>query len=267
MKLIICGTGSAGGVGKSTLVQLLAEMYRHAGQDMTVLLADDKGGDDNNSMADMLPEHNVVWLGTGPTADEITDDPDSLHRHWDKLSKVVGKTNLIVDFGANVLQRFVQYADASNSAARWKKAGVDVEVWLPFDNEPSNIDAALDAMKSAAGAFGASKLIAVRNEKSGPFRGWEKSVHAAAIDVLRKRGAVDVVMPKCNAPLDTMEAARKQRLSWFTVAAMAEDDLCKRLGFEDDDPVIGRMQNGVAKWIKSIYDNFGSLVPSAPGKE
>lgn len=263
-KLIVVGTGAVGGVGKSTLVQFLAEMHRRAGSELVVLLADDKGRDAGGSvdMADVLPGHKVVWLGAGPDAEAIQADPDALNAHWDQLDAVLAKHSVLVDLGANVMQRLVQFAEASYSAKRWAKKGVTVEVWVPFNNDQTNIDAAVEAMRLASTAFGAGSLVAVKNERDGAFSAWDGSANEAAIKALSKRGARVVTLPKCLAPLTGMEAARNARLSWFRVAEEDEETLAKKLGLSEG--VAARLKFAVEGWIDAAYEAFKGLVPERP---
>ncbi len=265
-KLIVVGNTAAGGVGKTTLVQLLAEMNRRGGSELVVMLADDKGKrvDGGVDVADMLPHHKVVWLGAGPDSASIEADPDALNRHWDKLDAVLKEHSVLLDLGANVLQRLGDYATRMRLASRWAKKGIGVEMWVPFNNTPSNIECALTSLQLGATAFGTQALVAVRNEKDGPFTGWDGSPYAKAFKAFEKAGTRVVTLPKCPAPTAGMEAAMRHRVGFFSIADMDEDDVPGALAV--DGPVALRTKFGVEDWITATYSQFAGLVPERAGE-
>ena len=258
--LIVVGTGSAGGVGKTSLVQLLAQMHHFGGSELAVLVADDKGrrADGGLDMAALLPSHKVAWLGAGPDPKEVEADPDALNRHWDQVDTLLKAQSIIIDLGANVLQRLAGYAVAIRAAKRWTAAGVRVQVWVPTNNVPANIAAAGEALELAAKAFGSVSLVAVKNEVRG-------ALPADADAAFKSLGAKVVTLPKCPAPRDGMAAAEAAHLPFFKVADMDEDALAKALNV--DSGVAVRTKYGVEEWLDEVYQNFTGLVPERqPGE-
>ena len=260
-KLIIAATGAAGGVGKSTLVQLLAETYRRAGTVPVpvIVVADDKGKkDDIVTAAELLPDHTVIWIGAGPRQEDVEANIDVLSEHFDRLDATLKTHSVILDCGANVLARVIDYMEKMNAGARWKKRGIEMEIWAPFNNVGDNIACALDTFR--AGAKIGAKVIGVRNLKDGAFTDFETSVDGAMIKALVDKGGALIDLPKCGAPPAGMEAALKANLNFFTVADMDEDAAAEDLGVSEQVAV--RTIVGVGKWIDAFYSNAGALIPS-----
>lgn len=264
-KLIMVGNGSAGGVGKTTLVQFLAEMNRRGGRPFTVVVADDKGkdGDGASVFAAMLPECDVVHLGAGPKWSEVEGNPDVLNTHWDKLETLVRTKDVLLDFGANVPALFAAYASGMRLASRWQKAGTEVETWVPFNNDEANLKTGLESLSTIGKVFGASTLIAVKNEMDGGFSGYDGTSYEKALQAFEKAGTRVVTFPKCEAPRSGMEAAMRNRVGFFRLVDAPEEEVSDLLGMKDANVAL-RTKFRVEEWVDATYEAFAGLVPETP---
>ncbi len=263
-KLIIVGQ-EAGGVGKSTAVLFLAEMWRESGRSFAILDADDKNRTTSgaSALSHALPHHVVTWLGTGPTLAEMETDPDRGHAHWDKVRAVLDHHDVLLDLGANTVQRLLEYAVRMRAAKRWAEDGITVEVWVPMNADKINIESGVKALTAAGKAFGGAALRAVRNLRDGGFAGWNGSAQGAALDALEKAGVVFVDLPKAPIPPAGLEAMKRGPWSAFQVCDMGWRDTAQALGLPG--PVAERTVYGCEDWIDAVRASFGPV--ALPGKE
>ncbi|MBF0562184.1 MAG: hypothetical protein HQL37_09220 [Alphaproteobacteria bacterium] len=261
MKKIIIVGQEAGGVGKSLLVTFLAEMHRANGQDFIILDADDKnrtaaGG---SALAHALPHHQVVWLGTGPRMAELEANPDAGKAHWDKVREVLNNSSVILDLGANTVQKLLEYAVSMRVAKRWSEDGISVEFLVPLTNDKINIESGLKALNAAGKAFGGPALRAVRNLRDGPFSGWAGTPLGAALDGLHTAGVVVADLPKAPIPAAGLEAMKRGPWSPFQVVGMGLAGVAGQLALPD--LVAERTLYGCEDWVTAVRESLGDLVP------
>lgn len=263
-KLIIVGQ-KAGGVGKSTIAIHLAELHRAVGETFVVIDADDKNrtATGGSALSHALPHHNVLWLGCGPSDSAMRANRDAGNAHWDKVRQVLDHEDVILDLGANVIQRFVEYAVGMRAARRWAEDGIDVEVWVPVTNSKVELEEGLSAVKTAGAAFGAAGLRVVRNLRDGAFDAWKGSPQGKALDELEKAGVCVVDFAEAPVPPDGLNAMKKGPWSPFQIAEMGWRATATTLDLPA--PVAERTFYGCEDWIDAVKASF---VPVAlPGKQ
>jgi hypothetical protein len=267
-KLIVVGTDD-GDVGKTATAIFLAEMYRAAGKEFVVLDADNKNksATGESSLAHALPHHTVIWMGTGPTLDELESNPDAANVHWDKLRTVLDNHDVIVDIGANTVRRLLEYAIRMRVARRWAEDGIAIEFWVPFLSDTVSIDAGLEALNLAARAFGKAALRAVRNHKKIGFGNLAGTPHGDALAALEKAGVIFVDLPKAQIPQEGQIAMDSGPWSAYQVRQLGIAGVAKMLGLTKGDQrgVVERTVFGSEDWIDGTEAAFGPLV--TPKKE
>jgi hypothetical protein len=259
-KLIIVGVES-GGVGKTTTVTFLAEIYRQAGVDFAILDADDKnrtaGG--GSALSHALPHHDVVWLGAGPSLSEVEDNPDVVNMHWDKVREVLSHRNVILDLGANTVQRLIEYAVRMRAARRWAEDGISVECWVPMTSERTNLECAVKTLSEAGKAFGPAALRGVRNLRDGGFGAWDGTPQGDALKALAKKVSF-VDLARAPIPLHGLEAMRREMVSPHQIVGLTRAEAAERLGLAE--PVAERTLYGCEDWIEAVTAAWKGLVPA-----
>lgn len=262
-KLIIVGQ-EAGGVGKTVTAMHLAEIYRQAGQDLIVLDADDKnltkGG---SALAHALPHHTVTWLGTGPSLAEMEADSDAGAAHWDKVRAVLDHRSVLLDLGANVVQRLLEYAVRMRAARRWAEDGIEVEFWVPMLSEKVSIEAGVKALSAAGKAFGAAAIRGVHNLRDGDFSGWKGTPQGDVLAALEKVGVVMVDLPKAPIPPEGLKAMKRGVWSPTQVVEMGWAEAASALGL--DKRVAERTFYGCEDWIEAVRESWAEVVPEGNG--
>ena len=260
----------AGGTGKTVIAQMLAEANRRAGKNVLVVVADDKGRDDAGRLeiAELCPGIEASFLSAGPDSAAIEADPDALNRPWDPLNGVLDRAGpdgvVILDLGANVLQRLAAYVERMRVARRWAKAGHKITLWVPFNDDAANVTAALQSISIAEAAFPGASLVAVKNARDGAFATWDTSPFSAAFQAFEKKGGKIVDLPKCPAPAAGLAALKEKRIGFFSITDPDEDDVPALLGMTDKsaEPVALRTRYGIEDWIAAIYKAFRGLLPA-----
>ena len=259
-KVSIVGT-ERGGDGKTTLTLLLAELRRARGHLPVVVDADDKASADTR-LAQLLPYHEIRWLGAGPDADAIQEDPDALARHWDALAEIARENDVIVDLGANTAQRLLQYLETARRG--WKRRGIEVEWLVPFMADADSFAKALKTLESASAVLGAdATLVAVRNERGGRFGGWDGSAEMQRLHDLERNGVYLHTIPNCRAPENAWLALKRAELNPVMLTGLDDDDIVDLAGkLELDDLVVERMYNAVVKWVDACTTALDPYLPA-----
>ncbi|HLN22814.1 MAG TPA: hypothetical protein VK558_02395 [Patescibacteria group bacterium] len=266
-KIIIVGQQD-GDVGKSTTAIYLAEMHRAAGRNFVVLDADDKHkkASGESSLAHALPNHTVIWLGTGPSLAEMEADPDSTNLHWDKVRTVLDEHDVILDLGANTVQRLLEYAMRMHVAEIWAHDGIEVEFWVPFLSDQGSIETGLEALSMAGKAFGKAALRAVRNHRKGGEFHWTGTPIGNALAAMEKAGVVFVDLPKASIPQVGLTAMDSGPWSAFQVRDMGLAGVTAGLGIDPKQrSVAQRTFFACEDWIKSVTLGWAGLVPGGNG--
>ena len=260
-KLIVVGQ-EAGGVGKTATTLMLAHFHSHRGTGFVVLDADDKHQtSDGSALAHALPDNRVIWLGTGPSLDEIEADPDKAAAHWDKVLDVLDHHSVLLDLGANTIQRLIEYALQMRVASRWAAAGIEIEVWIPTLSELSSLDAALKTLARVGEAFGKSAAIrCVRNHRDGSFASWTGTPQGKAMGALEKAGVTFVDLPKAPIPPDGLKAMRMGPWSPSQVLEMGIDGVKDGLGLASKG-LAERTFFGCEDWLAETEQAWAGVLP------
>ena len=264
-KLIIVGQ-EAGGVGKTVTALHLADLYAKRGTNLVVLDADDKNRTaDGSALAHSLPGHQVIWLGTGPSIEQMQTDQDAGHAHWDKVRAMLDHESVLLDLGANVFQRLTEYALRMRAARRWAEDGISVEVFVPVVSEKIALEAGLKALGAAGKAFGPAALRCVMNRRDGDFNAWDGTPQGKALAALARSGVRLVDLPKAPIPPEGLLAMRRGPWSAAQVVDMGWRDAAEKLGLPK--PVAERTFYGCEDWMAAIESAWSPVLPSLPQGE
>ena len=251
----------AGQVGKTTLGCHISHRSATAGTRPVVLDADDKhrtaaGG---SALVNALPDFDVVWLGTGPSQEVVDEDPDAGYQHWDKVRRVLDKRDIVLDLGANTVQRFLEYAVHMRAGARWREEGIATTFWVPTNADTAHIDSALRTAAAAAAVFGADSVRMVLNGRDGRFAVFDGTRHGKGLVALKDAGIRVITLPKAKIPPLGLAALKRGPRSAHQVAAWSIDEVATHLGL--DKLVAERTKFGCEDWIAAIDAELGDLLP------
>ncbi|MEI8395233.1 MAG: hypothetical protein WCF85_10890 [Rhodospirillaceae bacterium] len=256
----IFGT-EAGQVGKTTLACHVAWRALSSSLRPVVLDADDKhrAADGASALVNALPEHDVVWLGTGPTQEVLDEDPDAGWQHWDKVRRVLDKRDVILDLGANTVQRFLEYAAHMRAGTRWREDGITTTVWVPTNSDSAHIDSAVRTANAAATVFGADAVRVVLNRRDGGFEVFDTSPQGKCLAALKSAGIQLFTIPKAKIPPLGLAALKRGPRSAHQVAAWSISEAADQLGL--DRLIAERTKFGCEDWIAAIDKNLEGLLP------
>ncbi len=102
----------AGGQGKTTVAQLLYIAAQRVGANYKIAAADNMD-ENGKSKIGKLYGDKVEEYGTGAllTAARTENNPNASLRYWDKFGHVLLSGGYVVDLGANVISRLLEWAE------------------------------------------------------------------------------------------------------------------------------------------------------------
>lgn len=207
MRQVLVGS-RAGGVGKTTTTMAMADAKRGfelaktapqevrslpafkdlenllekvADPDITLVDVDVQPGTEQtgSNFARRFPK--VVPFALAPSAEALAEDPSLAYSHFDNLGEMLLHKPCLVDFGANVVDAFFNWADMADIGSMWaaKKIGIDFVAPTTADDRAMIAAAdAVEAMQRICQPHGVDlRCIIVLNRRDGTFHKYEGSQH------------------------------------------------------------------------------------------
>lgn len=182
---VIVGT-MTGGQGKSLVTQVMALAAAEPGVKLRVIAMDSvdmSSGDRNRAKLEMaLIKPNGKWPGelsveTLPleprdlSVKETYFNPKSINMQFEKLGEALMNDDCLVDLGANVIDRFLDWIATADKGGRFLGA-VQIVVVVPVTNEPVSVQRAVGTLQKAKDLRATHKVevVLVFNELLGPVR-------------------------------------------------------------------------------------------------
>lgn len=252
-----------GADGKSFVSVFLAEAKRAAAMPVTVVDADDAGrladGVPASRLGEVLSEHEVILFGAGPADSAIEADADVLNQFWDELGQLARRGDVLVDMGANVVQKFTRYAAEMNIDRRWSQREISIQCVVPICNSDDSFAKGIKTLRNLRAALPSASIFALLNYRDGPFVHWQGTDDWAALKRLEHDRVRILELPRCDAPASAWAALEREKLSPFVAAEMTEEELAQRLQVNED--VAARAQARIVRWISATYTALGDLLP------
>ena len=248
MARVIFVANSKGGVGKTTIATILAEVNRALHGSYPAMI----DCDSRHKLAKIF-KNNVQTIEMSASTEAIAANPDLLVSHWDCLGdSIMSGADTIIDLGANVDRSVLEWAARSKIADYLGETAIDVVV--PTTAEPLAIEGAGLLLASAATVFPASRRILVLNEAAGGFDAY--SANPAFCALKSVPGVMIVPLSRCTTPI-WLDLER----DGFSFAAAIEAGSAAvgaELGITRPW-VVDRMLGDLGKWGMSVVDAFAPL--------
>jgi hypothetical protein len=153
---------------------------------------------------DLDPFHSISTLSIVPSKRNLRDaiyDPQAVSGHIDVLADRITKKDMIVDMGANLVDRFLEYLGNTDPKAMYLDAGtVRMTFVIPVTFEDTSMQNACRTLDLIHALKHEVKVCIVLNEISGAFVPGSKNINIVTLmDKARRAKALIVHMPLCRA--------------------------------------------------------------------
>lgn len=224
---IICAARS-GGQGKTTVAQLLHTVCQRKNIPHTLYSADFLGRDARSKLGKLYPGR-VTELGSGATFEDVktSDDMNRSIRYWDRLGDVLVEGGAVIDLGANVIDRVLDWAEQRHAATVLDKRGAPgIDACVVCKSTMHSVDQAVSLASSflEGRLFPLGRVFVIINEADGkvltePAR--EKLL------ALAEHPEVDIIrLPFCDSEVWRLTELNEEPL--FEALEWDPDDLVER---------------------------------------
>lgn len=262
LRTILCAARS-GGQGKTTVTQLINIVAQRNGVPRQLCSADFLVNGQHSKLGKLYPGQ-VTEFGVGATYEEVKDSDDLNRsiRHWDKLGDVLVKGGALVDLGANVIDRILDWAELRKAATVLKKRNAPpIDVCLVCKTSMHSVEqaASIADILLTGEVLPVRKIFVIINEAEGKIL--SDAVRSKLLP-LREHHKIDFLrLPFCDSEVwrltELQEHSLAEALEWDS------EELVER--FEID---IWEATSGLAE-LKAWYEVFekkaissGLIVPA-----
>ena len=255
-KVFIAIENGKGGVGKSTLAQLLIEYLLFKLLLPFVVQVDAQA---------RLAELNAFEVSTVASSPELVRaDPSQQLSRFAVITDRAEQGGLsgrpvIVDIGANEDKNFAFWAQQCELDADLDEFGLRPVVFVVFTAEQEAIEKAAEAIASVGRALPSAHLVLVENQRFGSIeqlhpassarRAYEERLSLSA------SSASHIVMPKI--PANSYARFEPHRLSFSRVVQMSPAEITEITGLPRADAKICR--GDVAFFLTTMFDQFDQI--------
>jgi hypothetical protein len=255
-KVFIAIENGKGGVGKSTVAQLLIEYYLFKMLRPLVVQVDAQA---------RLAELNNFEIATVASSPELVRaDPSQQLSRFAVITDRAEEGGasgcpVIVDIGANEDQNFAFWAQQCELDADLEEFGLRPVVFVVFTAEQEAIEKAVEAAEAARRALPSANLVFVENQRFGTVDQLHpaSSAHRAYAERLfpATASASYIVMPKI--PANSYARFEPHRLSFSRVVQMSPAEITEITGLQRADAKICR--GDVAFFLATMFDQFDKI--------
>tara|TARA_R110002126_G_scaffold205362_5_gene352720 strand:+ start:13135 stop:13956 length:822 start_codon:yes stop_codon:yes gene_type:complete len=255
-KVFIAIENGKGGVGKSTLAQLLIEYLQFRMAMPFVIQVDVQA---------RLAELNNFEVSTVASSPELVRADPS--QQLSRFAVITDKAELggmsgrpvVVDIGANEDQNFAYWAQQCELDADLNEFGLHPVVFVVFTAEQEAIEKALEAVESVGRALPSAHVVLVENQRFGAIGQLHpaSSAHRAYAERLVPAASTTsyITMPKI--PANSYARFEPHRLSFSRVVQMLPAEITEITGLPRADAKICR--GDVAFFLATMFEQFDQI--------
>lgn len=224
---IICAARS-GGQGKTTVAQLIHTVCQRNNIPHSLYSADFLGRDARSKLGKLYPGR-VTELGIGATFQDVkaSDDMNQSIRYWDRLGDVLVEGGAVIDLGANVIDRVLDWAEQRHAASVLQKRGAPgIDACVVCKSTMHSVDQAVSLADTflEGRLFPLGRVFVIINEADG------KVLTDPAREKLRALAAhpeVDIIrLPFCDSEVWRLTELNEEPL--FEALEWDPDELVDR---------------------------------------
>ncbi|MCW2240751.1 hypothetical protein [Azospirillum canadense] len=274
-----------GGVGKTTTTMLLADALRGAEvfakakpavrgkpavqqfeeqlravavPSVSLLDVDVQPGGDRNGSNLARRFDKVMPFELAPTASDLAQDPTLAYSHFDNLGATLLQRRCLVDFGANVIDPFLEWAAMGEVGIDWARRGIGIDFLVPTTADDRALTAtadAIEAMRKLCAPHGVDlRCFVVLNWRDGPFTKYEHSEHWRKVLALGETTASKTIhVKKCTSEL--WQLMDQARLTPVKLLAMTEDEIAETWPTLST-VAMRRGYNQMLAWYREVVDEM-----------
>ena len=246
---IICAARS-GGQGKTTIAQLVHTVCQRNNVPHALYSADFLGRDARSKLGKLYPGR-VTELGIGATFEQVktSDDMNQSIRYWDRLGDVLVEGGAVIDLGANVIDKVLDWAEQRHAAAVLDKRGAPgIDTCVVCKSTMHSVDQAVSLATAfrEGRLFPVGRVFVIINEADG------KALSEPAREkllALAERPEVDIIrLPFCDSEVWRLTELNEEPL--FEALEWDPDDLVDRYDID-----IWEATSGLAE-LRAWYELF-----------
>ncbi|WP_295586129.1 hypothetical protein [uncultured Lamprocystis sp.] len=244
-----------GGVGKSSLMMVLAWLYDNMGRPLRLIDVDDKA-----KLAEFVGHDSVLSLRIGADAEALRVDPSLAYSYWDQLAAEILDGDTGVDLGANMDRHILQWAQKSDLGEVLAESGVTMDIYVPVTADPLAVTGGIDVLDAVAKIFPDSRRILVLNRFAGHFNAYESTPEFNRIAAMRTEGLIVVGMDGCHS--EAWTDFERMKLPPSRILALNAAKLAQQTGL--GILAAKRAVGDYASWLKQLQQEFAPLVALRP---
>ena len=250
-KLSVWVLNSKGGVGKTTLSVVLADLFQLAGHPLSMIEIDTR-----KRLSSFMGAENVISFDGAPPIADIRKNPNLILRHYDPIITAMETGNSLLDLGANEDPAFLEYCKLSRLDEDLDDMDVSVMAFVPTVAETESVKGALVALEALREVVPSARRVLVLNERDpGDF---DKYFDTGALRQLKEQGVSAVVMPKIVS--EGWEDFQRQKMRFIDVIGMDTPDIQQSFGYAR--PMAKRARGDIAFWFERMRIATLDLIPS-----
>ncbi|MEW5425067.1 hypothetical protein [Amorphus sp. 3PC139-8] len=265
LRTIMC-VARSGGQGKTTVAQLVHVISQRNRINRRLYSADFLVSSQGSKLGRLYPGR-VTEFGIGASYDQVRDSSDPNHsiRYWDRLGEVLAQGDALIDLGANVIDRVLEWARQRQANTVLKKRGAPLtDVCVICKSTMHSVDQAVSLARTFIDdePWPVGKVVIVINEAEGKVLNEE--ARSKLLD-LREHPKIDFVrLPFCDS--EVWRLTEMQQYSLADALDWDPDDLVERFDLDIWDATSGLAEMGA--WVDVFGKKLAAsgLVPRA-GKE
>jgi len=198
----------------------------------------------------------------------IKSDPDSARRNpeeelgrfspiMDWADKWHGKGPLILDLGANEVDRFSTWAKLCMFADELDANGTAVVVFIVFTAEEQSIQEARQTANALLSAFPAARIVYVENQRFGSIAALKGDAAASYRQFIAPALAVSPTIRIPMIPMNSYHHFEQSRLRFTEVAALSTADVMNLTGLAKANAIMAR--GDIIAWMITVFDRLDAL--------
>lgn len=256
LRTIMC-VARSGGQGKTTVAQLVHVIGQRSGLHRRLYSADFLVSRQSSKLGRLYPDR-VTELGIGASYDQQRDSQDPNHsiRYWDRLGEVLAEGDALIDLGANVIDRILEWARQRQAATVLKKRGAPLtDVCVICKSTMHSVDQAVSLARTFIDEepWPIGKVVIVINEAEGKVL---TDPARSKLLQLREHPKIDFVrLPFCDS--DVWRLTELQQFSLAEALEWDPDDLVDRFDLDIWDATSGMAE--MRAWV----DVFGKKLAAS----
>ncbi|MDQ0317036.1 hypothetical protein [Amorphus orientalis] len=264
LRSIICAARS-GGQGKTTVAQMIHVIAQKNGAPRQLYSADFMGSGESSKLGKLYP-NRVTELGIGATYGElkISDDLNQSIRYWDRVGDVLVRGSALIDLGANVIDRMLEWAELRHANTVLKNRNAPpVDVCVVCKSTMHSVEQAASLANTLLNGdlLPVGKIVIVINEADGKVL---TEPARAKLLALREHPKIDFVrLPFCDSEVWRLTEIQSKSLA--EALEWDPDDLVEKYDID-----IWEATSGLAElraWVEVFEKKLAAsgLVPRRPG--